>query len=49
MAFIEPTKFTWVVDPKTGKRTKMGSFDTSKHAYKSDALVRNRLARWSKP
>jgi hypothetical protein len=49
MAFVEPTKFTWVVDPKTAKRTKKGSFNTSKHAYKSDALIWNRLTGWSKP
>lgn len=28
MAFIEPTKFTWVVDPKTGKRSKKVARDT---------------------
>lgn len=49
MAFVEPAKFTWVDDSKTGKRTKMGSFDTSKHAYKSDARIWNRLTGWSKP
>jgi hypothetical protein len=49
MAFVEPTKFTWVVDSKTGKRTKKIARHTSKHAYKSDALVWNRLTRWSKP
>ena len=28
MGFIEPTKFTWVVDPTTGKRTKKVARDT---------------------
>jgi integrase len=28
MAFVEPTKFTWVVDPATGKRTKKVARDT---------------------
>ena len=28
MGFIEPTKFTWVVEPTTGKRTKKAARDT---------------------